>query len=75
MDRLVTVHDVSERYGCSLPTARKYIRLCNPHMEKPLATTQAAFREWEDSRVVTKPSVKMRHKLLNVERIIVPRKR
>ena len=52
MDRLITVRDVKERYGCSLPTARKYIRQCNPHMESPLAVPEWAFREWEHNRTV-----------------------
>ena len=51
MDRLVTPKAVAERYGCSLATARKYIRQCNPYMEKPLATTQLAFAKWEASRM------------------------
>ena len=50
MEKLITVSDVAERYGCSRQTARKYIRQCNPHMEKPLATTQRAFNEWEADR-------------------------
>ncbi|MCR5565992.1 MAG: hypothetical protein K6F61_04010 [Clostridiales bacterium] len=55
MERIVTVADVKERYGCSRQTARKYLRECNPHMEKPLAAPEWAFQEWEDSRVVSKP--------------------
>ena len=49
MERLVTVKDVSERYGCSLPTARKYLRQMY-HFEKPLAAPLWAFNEWENSR-------------------------
>lgn len=52
MEKLVTVKEVSERYGCSLPTARKYIRQCNPHMENPLVTTRSAFSDWESGRTV-----------------------
>lgn len=55
MDRLVTPKAVAERYGCSLATARKYIRRCNPHMEHPLTTTEKAFREWEYERTVYRP--------------------
>ena len=51
MERLVTVADVKERYGCSRQTARKYLRECNPHMEKPLTAPEWAFRDWEASRV------------------------
>ena len=78
MEKLITVKDVSERYGCSLPTARKYIRQCNPHMEAPLATYAWALHEWEASRTVVSGSNKQRKKLLrqmNAERVIVPRRR
>jgi len=51
MEKLITVKDVKARYGCSTPTARKYIRKCNPHMEDPLATYEWAFKEWEQSRL------------------------
>jgi len=53
METLVTVKDVMERYKCSAPTARKYIRQCEPHLEKPLATYGWAFRDWELSRIVS----------------------
>ena len=53
MEKLITVRDVKARYGCSSPTARKYIRQCNPHMEDPLAAPEWAFREWEERRTVT----------------------
>ena len=79
MERLVTVKDMQERYGCSLPTARKYIRQMVPHMENPLTATQAAFREWEEQRTVFPAEVsrKRRQELLQRQtgRIIVPRKR
>ena len=77
METLVTVRDVSERYKCSLPTARKYIRQCNPHMEKPLSTTEWAFREWETSRTVITGNKERRAQILKhcTERVIVPRKR
>jgi hypothetical protein len=52
MDRLITVKDVKARYGCSTPTARKYIRQCKPHLEDPLVTYEWAFKEWEQSRIV-----------------------
>lgn len=78
MEKLITVKDVSERYGCSIPTARKYIRQCNPHMETPLTTYVWALREWEASRTVMAGSEKQKKKLLrqmNAERVIVPRRR
>lgn len=79
MERLVTVKDVKERYGCSTPTARKYIRQCKPHMENPLATYQWAFREWEQSRIAPeKMSDKQFEQLLQrvkEGRTYVPRRR
>lgn len=79
MERLVTVKDMQERYGCSLPTARKYLRQMF-HYESPLAAPQWAFNEWEESRMVIPSGTSSRRKneLLNrnrAERIIVPRKR
>lgn len=64
MERLITVKDVKARYGCSTPTARKYIRLCEPHMEDPLVTYEWALKEWEQSRIVTKPMTKEQQKRL-----------
>ena len=77
MERLVTVSDVKERYGCSRQTARKYLRQCNPHMEKPLAAPKWAFDEWESKRVVEEPrfTYKDVSKALNEVGYIVPRRR
>ena len=80
MEKLVTVKDVSERYGCSLPTARKYIRQCNPYMERPLATTRLAFAEWEAGRMhghfdMKRASVALTKGLLETNPIIVPRRK
>ena len=74
MEKLVTVRVMQERYGCSLPTARKYIRQCIPHMEKPLATTWAAVNEWEYNRTVAdhKPRARM---LTTNHHVKVPRRR
>ena len=75
MERLVTVKDMSERYGCSLPTARKYLRQMF-HYERPLAAPQWAFNEWEQSRVAVPAGTKI--ELVNTikpGRIIVPRRR
>ena len=74
MERLVTVKDMRERYGCSLPTARKYLRQMF-HYENPLAAPVWAFNEWEESRERmpgSKPRMKIRK---HNERTIVPRKR
>lgn len=79
MERLVTVKDMQERYGCSLPTARKYIRQMIPHMENPLTATVTAFREWEESRTIfpADTSRKRKQEIIkkHAERIIVPRHR
>ena len=52
MDRLVTVKAMCERYGCSNPTARKYLRQCVPHMEDPLVAPEWAVLEWEEKRTI-----------------------
>lgn len=78
MERLVTVKDMQERYGCSLPTARKYIRQMAPHMENPLTATQTAFREWEENRMVFPAEISRKRKaelIQRSERVIVPRRR
>jgi len=75
MEPLITVKDVKDRYKCSGPTARKYIRQCNPHMESPLGTPEWAFREWESGRVVTAGKREKAIKRLTAGRVIVPRKR
>lgn len=74
MDRLVTVKEMRERYGCSNPTARKYLRQCHPHMENPLTAPEWAVQEWEDKRTVI-PAEKRRDLRIrrNTGRVIVPR--
>ena len=79
MERLVTVKDMQERYGCSLPTARKYLRQMF-HYEDPIAAPRWAFDEWEASRERMPAGVRPARaaKILNRkqnERTIVPRKR
>ena len=79
MERLVTVIDMAERYGCSLPTARKYLRQMF-HYEDPLAAPLWAFREWEESRERMPDGIsrKRQVEILNRKehgRVIVPRKR
>lgn len=80
MDRLVTVAQMRERYGCSNPTARKYLRQCVPHLESPLVAPEWAVIEWEQSRMVVPAEVSRKKKLevtnrTNAGRIIVPRHR
>jgi hypothetical protein len=77
MERLVTVKDMSERYGCSLKTARRYLRQMF-HYENPLAAPMWAFVEWERSRERMPASKARVVEILNkknTERRIVPRKR
>ena len=80
MERLITVRDMSERYGCSLPTARKYLRQIIPHMENPLVAPEWAMKEWEESRTVIPAEVSKtrRAEILRKQkdgRVIVPRRR
>lgn len=76
-EQLATVQFVKNRYGCSTPTARKYLRQCIPHMENPCCATMTAFREWEDRRTVIPAEVRRREILYKAKtgRVIVPRKR
>ena len=72
----MTVKDMSERYGCSLKTARRYLRQMY-HYESPLAAPRWAVDEWETSRERIpegmKASVMLSKKTTG--RVIVPRKR
>lgn len=75
MDQLMTVKAMKERYGCSNPTARKYLRQCDPHTENPLTAPIWAVEEWENSRTVSPVQTIIRHEIrtVNRERVIVPR--
>ena len=80
MERLVTVRVMRERYGCSLPTARRYIRECEPHLENPLATYEWAVRDWEEKRTVHVAGVSRKRQAEAMRkqktgRVIVPRTR
>ena len=79
MEKLVTVKDMCQRYGCSMPTARKYLRQMF-HYENPLAAPQWAFDEWEQARETMPAGVSLKRQadILNRKehgRTIVPRKR
>ena len=78
MERLVRVKDIQERYGCSGPTARKYLRQMF-HYEQPLSAPEWAFREWEMNRETMPECNPYRQAeinyLRNAGRVIVPRKR
>ncbi len=72
MERLITVKDIRERYGCTSPTARKYIRQMF-HYESPLTAPEWAFREWEKDRERMPDGIsRMEPK---TGRVYVPRKR
>ena len=72
MDALMTVKGMRERYGCSNPTARKYLRQCNPHTENPLTAPVWAVEEWENSRIAVPAKVgKVSPRITG--RVIVPR--
>lgn len=79
MERLVTVKDIRERYGCSSPTARKYLRQMF-HYENPLTAPGWAVAEWEANRE-RMPSGASRERMQRIRttkdrgRVIVPRKR
>lgn len=75
MDALMTVSRMRERYGCSNPTARKYLRMCNPHTENPLTAPVWAVQEWEDSRIAVPADRPRTIRHTTTERVIVPRKR
>ena len=75
MERLMTVNRMRDRYGCSLPTARKYLRQCNPHTENPLTAPEWAVQDWEDSRTVVPAGEKVELLKRSAGRVIVPRHR
>lgn len=79
MERLITVKDIRERYGCSGPTARKYLRQMF-HYEEPLTAPAWALTEWERNRERLPDNIGNRRKAEITERkrtgrVIVPRKR
>ncbi len=49
MEKLLSVRDIMERYGCSRETARVYMRKME-HMEKPLRVRESVLRIWELER-------------------------
>ena len=79
MERLITVKDIRERYGCTGPTARKYLRQMF-HYENPLTAPGWALAEWERNRERMPGGIGNRRKAELTERkrtgrVIVPRKR
>lgn len=77
MERLLKVRDISERYGCTAKTARKYLRQMF-HYENPLTAPAWSLAEWEASRERMPADEKHRTQILHKKttgRVIVPRKR
>jgi hypothetical protein len=79
VERLVTVKDMMERYGCSGATARKYLRQMH-HLENPLAAPLWALQEWERSRERMPEGISPERKAAIIRRkqtgrVIVPRKK
>ncbi len=79
MERLITVKDIRERYGCTSPTARKYLRQMF-HYENPLTAPEWALTEWERSRERMPDGAGKQRKAeitrrKETGRVIVPRKR
>ena len=77
MERLITVKDIRARYGCSNPTARKYLRQMF-HYENPIAAPAWALNEWERNREREPQTNRARAaeiKRRKAGRVIVPRKR
>jgi len=56
MERLLSVHDLMERYQCSRQTAIRYIRKME-HQERPYMVTENALMAWEQSRTVNPPEL------------------
>ena len=73
MDQRMTVRGMRERYGCSNPTARKYLRQCVPHTENPLTAPVWAVQEWEDNRTVIPERNSRKIQIRQPERVRVPR--
>ena len=74
MEAIMTVRGMRERYGCSNPTARKYLRMCNPHTENPLTAPVWSVEEWENSRIEVPAEMPRREtRRISMGRVIVPR--
>jgi len=56
MERLLSVGDLMDRYGCSRQTAIRYMRKME-HQERPYRVTEKALKAWEDSRTVNPPDL------------------
>lgn len=56
MERLLSVPDIMNRYGCSRQTAIRYMKQME-HQTKPYMVTERAVTEWDRSRTVLPASV------------------
>ena len=56
MERLLSVHDLMERYQCSRQTAIRHMQKME-HMEKPYMVTEKALAAYEKSRTVNPPEL------------------
>lgn len=74
MERLITVRDMKQRYGCSNPTARKYLRQMF-HYENPLTAPEWALNEWERNRARDPIIRRNTDRKKETGRVIVPRRR
>lgn len=67
MERLLSVKDMMDRYGCSRQTAIRYMRKME-HQEKPYMVRQSVVEAWDRSRTVNPPELvrqeMMRQKLM-----------
>ena len=68
MDRLLTAHDVAERYGVTDASGRNYIRRIPGHMEKPLRVPESLLMAWEAGRAVWEQEPKKKRKSARPER-------
>ena len=74
MERLITVRDMKLRYGCSNPTARKYLRQMF-HYENPLTAPEWALIEWERNRAMDPINRRRTERKKETGRVYVPRRR
>ena len=56
MERLLSVKDLMDRYGCSRQTAVRYMQKLE-HLEKPYQIRESVLMAWERERTVRPPEV------------------
>ena len=62
MDRLLSIRDLMDRYGCSRQTAIRYIQRME-HQEKPYRVRASVLEAWERSRTV-RPAEEIRREMM-----------